>query len=377
MKTFAFLASSLVVCSVVLLRADAQEPPSRFSHQYHIEEEELVCSDCHTRALSSTQSADNLNPGREVCLDCHDPDQVPQSWSAPEREYQFSHQVHFQTTDLKCTDCHAGVEKMERTTPEVRSAMASCVACHSELAANRDCATCHTQLVPPTHQAGWKREHGHIARISDTSCRPCHAVGDCQECHEGATLIELTELAPGQHELAGTRQTPFGPELEGTQGMLLKRHSLNYRFTHALEARGKVSDCATCHEFDTGDFCVECHDQGANPDIRPAWHGGPDWGALAGAVGSGGGRHAELARRDMETCMVCHDLQGEDPTCLLCHMDRTRGPGNDPQTHSASFSGDIGEGDFHGDDGAMCFTCHLYKGPTGGDGFCGYCHGRK
>ena len=72
--------------------------------------------------------------------------------------------------------------------------------------------------------------------------------------------------------------------------------------------------------------------------------------------------------------MVCHDLQGEDPTCLLCHMDRTPGRGNDPQTHLRSFIGDIGEGDFHGDDGAMCFTCHLYKGQAGGNGFCGYCH---
>ena len=380
MKAFALLASFLVVFSAAHRRAGAQEPPSVFSHQYHIEEEELVCDECHEQARSSTQSNDNLHPGQGICLDCHDADQLPDEsgfWFAPKREYSFSHQAHFQATDLSCTDCHIGVEKMDKTIPEVRSAMASCVTCHSELATDRDCATCHTELVPPTHQPGWGREHGHTARLSDTSCRPCHAVGDCQECHEGAELTELTELAPGQHELAGTRQTPFGPELEGTQGMLLKRHSLNYRFTHALEARGKNSYCATCHELDIGDFCVECHNEAENPDIRPVWHGGSDWGALAGAVGSGGGRHAELARRDLETCMVCHDLQGEDPTCLLCHMDRTRGRGNNPQTHLASFSGDIGEGDFHVDDGAMCFNCHLYKGQAGGDGFCGYCHGKR
>jgi len=207
-------------------------------------------------------------------------------------------------------------------------------------------------------------------------------VSDCQECHEGGALTELAEPVGGQHERAGIREAPLAPEIEGTQGMILKRHGLNYRFLHGIEARGKRSYCATCHELDIGDFCAECHNQGMNekgmnPTIRPLWHGGADWGALAGGVGSGGGRHAEMARRDIETCVACHNLQGDDPTCLLCHMDRTRGRGNDPKTHSTSFASDMGEGDFHDDEGAMCYTCHLYKGPAGGDGFCGYCHGRK
>ena len=370
MKRSALLLSIFFAFSALPLRADGP----LFSHLIHTEEE-LACGDCHTEVQTSARAADDLKPSREVCLDCHDSEDLPEPWSASERDFLFSHQYHLQLLDLECAVCHPGVAQMEETTPEAIPAMATCMTCHSGTAAPRECETCHTQdraqLKPPTHQFGWNREHGRTARITDSSCLPCHAVSECQECHEGAMLLELIELPGG-------RQTPFGPELEGAQSLTVKRvHGLNYRFLHALDARGKSSNCATCHELYVGDFCADCHNPLLNPDLRPVWHGGGDWGALAGGVGSGGGRHAELARRDMENCIACHDVQGEDPTCLLCHMDRRRGRGNDPKTHSSSFSGDIGEGDFHDDDGAVCFTCHLYKGQPGGDGFCGYCHGSK
>jgi len=369
MKLSLFLVYTFVSFLALLSRADGQA----FSHRLHVEEE-LACSDCHVEAQTSAQAADNLNPAQEICLDCHDPEDVPASWPAAEREYLFTHQYHVQTLGLDCAACHPGVAQMEAIIPEAMPTMATCMTCHSGMAAPRDCEACHTQdrsqLVPPTHRFGWQREHGRTARITDSSCLPCHAVDDCQECHEGGMLREWAGLSGG-------RQTPFGPELEGTQGMTLKRvHGLNYRFLHALEARGKRSDCVACHELNVGDFCADCHNPALNSDLRPVWHGGGDWGALASNVGTGGGRHAELARRDLDNCVACHDVQGEDPTCLLCHVDRTRGRGNDPKTHSSTFADDIGKGDFH-DDGAVCYTCHLYRGQAGGDGFCGYCHGSK
>lgn len=370
MKAIELRAFAFIAVSAAFLVADAQELPTRFSHRLHVAELELACGDCHTQVRTSTQAADNLNPGNQTCLDCHDAEAVPSSWPTPEREYRFSHQYHVDALDLACGRCHAGIETMERTEPGGLPAMAACMACHNGTAAERDCETCHTldrvELVPDSHRPGWSQEHGRRARITDSSCLPCHAASDCQECHDGGMLIEL----------AGRRQSPSVPELEGSQGTILQRvHGFNYRFLHALEARGKSSDCIVCHDLDTGHFCAECHNPGRNPGIRPVWHGGADWGTLA--VGSGGGRHAKLARRDLENCVACHDVQSEDPICLLCHMDRLPGRGNDPKTHTRSFVSDVGEGDFHDDHGAICFTCHVFKGPAGGGGFCGYCHGSK
>jgi len=375
MKVSALLVSIFFVGSAVLSRAGAEESEPRFPHYLHVLDEGLECGECHTEVLTSVSAADDLKPDKEICLDCHDPEDLP-SWTAAERTLRFTHQYHAATLELDCQNCHAGVVQDEDAPPAAPlPAMDYCMTCHSGQAAPRDCETCHTpgreQLTPPDHQAGWKREHGRQARITDSSCLPCHTVSDCQECHEGGMLLELTERP-------GSLQTPFGPELEGTRGLSVKRvHGLNYRFLHSLEARGKRSDCVQCHELSVGDFCADCHNPALNPDLRPVWHGGADWGALAGGVGTGGGRHGQLARRDIENCVACHDVQGEDPSCLLCHVDRTRGRGNDPRTHSSSFASDTGQGDFHDDDGATCYTCHLYRGQSGGDGFCGYCHGSK
>lgn len=369
-RLFLALAVTAGLCS----SATAQyERKSVFSHRYHIDEEELSCADCHGEANASDSANDDLNPVPTVCLDCHDPGTVNTTWAPKTREYIFSHNYHLDALDLTCTDCHASVQHMDNAKESGLPIMADCMTCHNDVAAPRACAACHTSpqaaLVPATHAPGWEREHGLQARITDTSCLPCHSVDQCQQCHEGALLAEWDN---------GVVQNTFAPELQGDAGLVVKRvHHLNYRFLHALEARGKSSYCATCHEVDSGDFCADCHNPAMNADIRPVWHGGADWGALAGGVGSGGGRHAELARRDLENCAACHGIQSDDPTCLTCHMDGTRGKGNDPSTHARSFVGDIGNGDFHDDEDATCFVCHTYKGPIGGDGFCGYCHGGK
>ena len=74
---------------------------------------------------------------------------------------------------------------------------------------------------------------------------------------------------------------------------------------------------------------------------------------------------------------ACHAASGDDPVCMLCHMDRNPGVGNDPKTHGSRFKSQVGKGDFHDNPNSMCFNCHTNKGPAGGAGFCGYCHGPK
>jgi hypothetical protein len=38
--------------------------------------------------------------------------------------------------------------------------------------------------------------------------------------------------------------------------------------------------------------------------------------------GSGGGLHAKLAERDIEYCASCHDVEGADPVCMMCHTEK-------------------------------------------------------
>lgn len=83
-----------------------------------------------------------------------------------------------------------------------------------------------------------------------------------------------------------------------------------------------------------------------------------------------------MARRDMELCASCHDVEGVDPVCLFCHVDANFGLGNDPATHEQGFmSGTHGE--WHFDQDYLCYNCHTGSPFKAGVGFCGYCHGEK
>ena len=381
---FKFIGLTGMVLAWAGLAGSAPPTTIRFNHQFHLGEDvELECSACHA-AAESQASGDRLLPTMEVCGECHDVEDDEgcalchtdmdnmEQIDIPPREIAFSHQAHLGYEGTTCQTCHAGMEKVVAPGGTHVPDMAACMACHDNTAGPSACNACHTDLAhlkPASHAGGWAREHGRRVRTGDAACASCHAQSECQECHEGAKLSV-------SHPSLGSRGA-FAPQSRGDAGLVLKgAHELNYRFTHALDAKGKARRCAVCHDRAT--FCVECHNPDSDADaFRPVWHNGADWGAIAGAVGSGGGRHARLARRDMERCAACHDMQGDDPTCTLCHMDRLPGRGNDPKTHGARFKSQVGNGGFHDNPNSICFNCHTLKGPAGGAGFCGYCHGAK
>jgi hypothetical protein len=250
--------------------------------------------------------------------------------------------------------------------------MGICFHCHEGRRGLDDCATCHSEvaiLTPPNHELDWAHNHGEEARQDDGACRTCHSEDHCQECHEGGQLLSPKKTRTGV-------LVPYGPQVAAPKMMVERVHDLNYRFTHSLDAIGKESECLTCHGHQT--FCSDCHESEGDPaQFKPAWHGGPGWGAVPGGVGSGGGRHAEMASRDIETCAACHEvtLSGTDPACLTCHRDANRGKGNDPSTHDPGFAGNAGKGEWHEDGGAICYVCHIRSQTSGDGGFCGYCHG--
>jgi hypothetical protein len=385
-KQINLILSGILILSSFLF-INAQDNPSiskslKFSHQKHVKDEGIECSDCHTSIAQSTKAEDRNLPGKYVCQTCHDVEDENnctfchvdkdnlQSWPNPVRQFYFNHQRHIK---MDCKKCHAGIEKsIAGGDGKYLPSPQLCNSCHNDVAVSMECLECHpatTKFRPDSHIPTWSREHIIQVRAGMSDCAHCHTNNYCQECHESTDLIS-TKIIPENY------YANYSPHLSGKETQVIKSvHGLNYRFVHQLDAAGKEKDCQTCHE--TSSYCAQCHNSGTNAQIRPTWHGGSDWGAIALGVGTGGGRHAELARRDIERCAACHEVQGADPACLLCHTDFDGIKNTDPQTHGSGFSNRFEEeADFHHDEGALCFVCHTNT-KRAGVGFCGYCHGRE
>jgi hypothetical protein len=357
------------------------------SHKYHLVELELTCDACHKNAATSEVSADKLLPGHDGCSDCHAVDDEEQcvtchfedaetrvALEPTDREIVFSHKFHIEQAGMACETCHKNLKEVDFANAESAPTMTDCNACHNNQQATLECVACHTNplnLRPADHTSDFLVIHKNIARIDQQDCAVCHTDNDCSECHEGGSLLFTTTSG------AVDVQSPKYASNMGTRALVLPRvHELNFRFTHPLQATGRTGECAVCH--DTQSFCQDCHEsQGVDVAGKPLWHGGPDWGALAGVVGTGGGRHAELAKRDIESCAGCHSTEGDDPTCLLCHTDFDGVRGTNPKTHASSFANRFDSGsDFHTDASAVCYSCHTSSNQAG-VGFCSYCHGPR
>lgn len=373
----------LIILSFSLITA--QEENIKFSHQMHIENFELECSGCHSSAVESTSAEDKNMPSHDECFVCHDGDTAPQECGtchadpsdpqpnpAAVRDYRFNHSFHIESQNLECTDCHKGVETAGLANEKHLPVMKQCFECHDNVTASKDCKFCHTpdaDLMPQTHNADWAVTHKHPAKFKQSECADCHSESYCEDCHNGARLLEIGD---GDKDYIG----PNSPSIEGRENMVTSRvHDINYRYTHGIDANSKKTDCFQCHQ--ETQFCVRCHQADERiVYLKPSWHTTSDWGAIVEAVGSGGGKHAELARRDIERCASCHDSQGEDPVCLMCHRDFIPGRGNDLKTHSPGMFGGMGHGSWHVDEGSICYNCHTDT-KTAGIGFCGYCHSVK
>jgi hypothetical protein len=308
----------------------------KFSHQYHIEEAAIECGSCHPAASTSTFSSENLLGGKADCAGCHDVQDTDDclkchidntklvKFENPVREVIFSHELHVTGQGMQCETCHAGLEKVAFSGKENMPSMATCNTCHNDREVTNTCEACHTNftsLLPPDHLlSDFTRNHRDMTRLGalETSCQTCHTEASCQECHQGAGLKafsprdRVTDAGP-------RRSTWDSPD----QTVLQNVHSLNYRFTHGIDAKARQADCASCHSTQT--FCADCHSAGGNITqirFKPASHSVAGFTTLG--AGTGGGLHALEARRDIENCMSCHDVEGRDPSCFTCHADNGR-----------------------------------------------------
>jgi hypothetical protein len=385
------LAFTVLVMPSEASGTDKLQKQVKFSHQFHVTESGIACIDCHSEAAQSTKASDNLLAKMDACKNCHEQQEKSNctychisadtsSYSAspnPVRELRFSHQQHVDSQKVACETCHNVIDKADASVGELVPAMTTCTTCHNDVKATAACENCHTNLAdlrPREHnRSDFVREHKQLARSGDAKCGSCHTQESCFDCHNGSTLVKVN--VPGRDLMS--HYSPRLTAIDRGQGMVLtKVHDLNFRFTHGIAAKGKTMECQTCHSNEQ--FCTPCHEAGGNVNqgsFKPASHLAAGFTTLG--VGSGGGEHARLAKRDIESCAGCHSPEGADPICITCHTDPDGIKGNDPKTHDPGFMSNT-HGTWHSDPGANCYMCHtdFNARPSGvkGQKFCGYCH---
>ncbi len=366
----------------------------KFSHSFHADL--AGCEDCHSKAAESTSLKDRLMPDHENCGTCHDVEDseqcgtchyedkfepLVQNTSAAEK-LLFNHSFHIKDQNLECSSCHKGINEVDYAfqAAQPKPAMTDCLTCHNNVTvASNACESCHLQtgnLIPVSHQdVSFIKNHKFKANDVAADCIMCHdnITNSCEDCHAASGITSANT--------ADDFFQPYAPNsfVDGAKRQKVNRvHELNYRFLHGIDAKSKRTECESCHQVET--FCSTCH-QGDEADyglsgITPASHLKPGFFTIG--AGTGGGEHAILAKRDIESCASCHDTQGADPTCITCHLDSDGIKGTNPKTHPRNFMSDV-KGDWHDSQGSICFNCH--NGTPGftpaGTGFCGYCHGSK
>jgi hypothetical protein len=365
----------------------------KFSHKLH--KDAVDCVTCHSGISESGALTEKLFPKKEDCATCHDVKdekncntchyenvQVPlQDKATP--SIVFSHKSHI-AGKTECKTCHAGIEETENLTADQHFApkMETCYTCHDGRGkATNQCESCHTTLVnlkPKNHLVNnFLRFHKFQAVAPSAKCVMCHTQSSCDDCH--AVTNVMTEKNTKTDFYA-----PYTPS-QSTAGASMQKitrvHDLGFRYTHGISARGKEAECGSCHQTQT--FCTECHggkhEDYAMAGVMPSSHRKSTF--TTALVGSGGGDHAVLARRDIEACAACHDVNGADPTCIRCHFDSDGIKGTNPKTHKTGFKHDQDEGDWHTNSSSVCYNCHTdanaHPGGIPGTGFCGYCHGKR
>ena len=324
-RRYSFLAISLVVCvglatimnlpalmagTALPLPPDKNDSQLKFSHKYHIKEVSAECITCHPAAPTSKSSSDNLASGHDQCSGCHQ-EQVasecgychknPENIVArpvADRTVIFSHESHLARKDVECATCHQGLDEVDLSGAENLPDMATCNTCHNNVKATNACENCHTDfvtLLPADHKrSDFMRSHRDEVRLGamTTSCQTCHGESFCQQCHQSAGLkaFRPKDLRVEPRPKTSTKDSP--------KRMILQNvHELNYRFTHGIDARSKQTECGSCHSAET--FCAQCHQAGGNVTqgtFKPKSHGVPGFTTIG--RGTGGGLHAEEARRE-------------------------------------------------------------------------------
>ena len=178
----------------------------------------IECLTCHPGAASSSSVADNLLPGKQVCMDCHDQVEIPappvtnltkfshalhlkMGNVAPILAAAIDHKTYFETpgSDTKwvrshlnsrnpCQACHRGLEESDQVARVNLPQMSDCLVCHAKIEAPFSCWDCHgkeANLKPTNHTPNFMDSHnsGKI-QLDKSTCAICHGrTFRCMGCH--------------------------------------------------------------------------------------------------------------------------------------------------------------------------------------------------
>lgn len=286
---------------------------------------EAQCRACHTR------------PEQQRCDFCHTDPRAPRGWRRPDRELVFDHRPHIARLNGGCVRCHgagADDERAARFEPRVPD-MATCAdSCHSRDMRAMACARCHRSLSRYTpdelslvrHPPGFARGHGVEARVNERLCGQCHEPSYCARCHGAGQGVPLAAVEP----------------MRAWREFI---HRGDFLARHGAEARLDQSSCVRCHAVESCDGCHRA--RGVGGSVAPGSVHGPGWLDPFSPRG-----HARAARRDLLTCVACHESDATR-TCVPCH--RVGAAAGNP--HPPGFSAGL-DPQRHG----VCLACHR-EGP--------------
>lgn len=344
-----------------------QRIPIRMTHDRHVKELGLDCTDCHTLAISSQSSRDNLLPPGTTCDRCHltrhgaptvlapadeplarcalchvghtpDAGNAVAPVSLPAPNLVFSHALH-DARNIGCAQCHGTVREVGQATREQLPRMRGCMKCHGRTGpeqgdATGDCKTCHLTargvlktrfsagvLVPPAwlgnaeHGPQWIEGHKAAAGANSQLCASCHTEDECADCHDGRVRPRSI-------------------------------HPNDWLTLHGVASAMASQRCTSCHRQQS--FCVTCHARlgltESGPLERVAGRGRyhPPSGVWTDGPRSRG-HHAWEAQRNLEACVGCH----VERDCATCHATAARGGpgsgvgeiGRGTNPHPVGFSG--------------------------------------
>jgi len=310
----------------------------RAAHRIHAEKTQLACVDCHAQAKTSARADDWLGPRSTACEQCHEIEHAGltrdelalnercklchlQSLGSRNLSHlHHSHQAHARR-NIGCQKCHAGVTRLPDAAGSERlPTKALCVRCHAgrgifDGQARAECTVCHEseggrvrtrfqgQLLLPSHKTpslehgnDWLFRHGDVAGNAPNRCEGCHAIRECQACHDG-------RLRPRNI------------------------HPSDWLSVHALASKQEGPACQTCHRQQS--FCLSCHQRlglGSSGAAAAMGHRGaihpPASVWVTGSVGPQ--HHATQARRNLTECVSCH----QERDCVRCHATTTLGGGS-------------------------------------------------
>jgi len=314
---------SILLGAALLLVAGCDEEEKyalRFSHDLHVTENGMECSDCHGEVGTDSFR----RPTHETCSDCHDevsseevgPDtcgichreqQLPMLQAEPASapaEAQPPVFVHSESLAGKCQECHASI--MDKELEHVPSLQRSEVLAirGKAHASGEACSTCHVGIErdvrPGNHNMAWTKRHGMFGTQPDASCTVCHSGESCAECH--------SVMQPATHN------------------NLWRLHS------HGAVAAWDRAACMVCHLEDS---CTSCHAQ-----TRPRSHTA---------------RWAAPGFKPTH-CIGCHNTSSPGDGCATCHEG-----GNDVLLHEKYWGGAPVN---HNQPGIEnCYLCHWTKTP--------------